>query len=266
MKKTIIIILLFLCFITNAQTSIFEELTADSKPIEYSLNKGSASKIIVKTNYIYPESKLSYHTKHIYNIIRTDSLELTIYTNKGLHSISEYSLDSVDRIIFKKVKIKNDSFGLENTNTKIIYDKNNKEFLVFNYKGDLKHKMIVEFDSLKFPIKITKINNLNEIEFLTTALYDYLKGSCHIKTLRSDGLILYEKIIDFNSNKSIKKNKFGDIIEMYWPTTPISFNIILKWVYKYDNSGNWIKKTRIRKSINGEEIQSVTKRKIKYKN
>lgn len=261
MKNITIIILLFLCTNTNAQTSIFEELIADSNTIEYSLNKGIASKIIVKTNIIYPEIKLSHHTKHIYNILSSTRLELVTYTNKDLHSISEFILDSVGRVIFKKIK--SNLKSLNSVNTKITYKRNKKEFLVFNNHSVLTHKMVVEYDSLKYPIKITKFNNHNKIENISTAQYDYINGNYHEKNLRNDGTIVFDKIIDFNPNKGIKKNKFGDIIEMYWPT---SSNVILKWVYKYDNSGNWIKKTRIRKSLNQEEIQSITSRKIKYKN
>ncbi|MGA1227127.1 MAG: hypothetical protein ACO3VF_07850 [Tamlana sp.] len=72
-------------------------------------------------------------------------------------------------------------------------------------------------------------------------------------------MTLIQKIIS-------KKNEIGDIVEMNCTTCKISDSIIFKWSYKYDNLGNWIKKTRITENKQDKEILSVSKRSIEYKN
>lgn len=264
MKHTISIFILIISLSLNAQTSIYTELTSSIGPSDYYLLKQEEAREITVNVITNPNDKDRYVDKWIYEFQSSGLIRTKLYRDGDLLSTSEFELDSKKRKISNKVNFKHKALGWERTNSKIVYGENLKELHLLNAQGKIKYKMIVEYDSLNSPVKITSLSNGGEFDGLEIADYDYKNGTYVYKVYRNDMSIVLDKIEYYNPNYLIQKNEYGDIIEMYWPTAKKGSNVVHKIEYKYDKKGNWTKIKIMLITPDRKKVLETATRKIQY--
>lgn len=247
---------------TFGQTSIYTELVSNILPKEYLIKGGKPSKIIVTVQN--NPSGDSYVDKWIYEFETSKKVIGKLYRDGNLSTTSRFTLDSIGRRISISKNLKHKSLGWKKTNTNYVFTHNSKELLFLNLEGDVKYRMLVQYDSLKSPVRITSFNSQNKFDGVSTAKYDYISGTFRYRVYRADRSIVVDKEEFYNHEYLIERNDNDDITEMYWPTARKGSGVVHKFNYKYDKLGNWIRMKKTLVAPGDKRVLSVTKRKITY--
>jgi len=156
--------------------------------------------------------------------------------------------------------------GWERKSIKYAYSPFSKELQFLANDGKIKYRMLVQYDSLNLPVRITSMNNQGKLDGLSIAKYDYQNATYRYVVFKNDNSIVLDKIEYFNPDYIIEENENGDITEMFWPTAKKGSNVIHKLEYKYDKLGNWTKLKKVLITPERKKVLAIITRKIKYKN
>lgn len=229
----------------------------------YILKYGKASEI--RVTVVNNPNDDKYVDKWEYEFKDDNLVRGILYRDSELLSRTEFELDSLNRKISLKENFKHKALGWKRTDSRTLYTENKKELQFLNSTGDIQYKMIVEYDSVHFPIKITSYNSQGEFDALSTASYDYDSNTYRYKVYKNDMSVVLDQPKHFILNYILQKNEFGDVTEMYWITSNKEANVRHVIEYKYDKKGNWIRKKRRLITPDRKKVLSVISRKIKYK-
>lgn len=266
MKNLLTILLCFFCWnISFAQTSIHTEIISSFQPENhYLLKVGEAKRITVKKINNPNDNRLV--DEWIYDFETKKKVNGKLYRDNSLITTRAFELDSINRVISNNTNFKHKALGWERTIIKYVYGTSSKELQFLDNNGKIKYRMLVQFNDMNLPIRITSFNSFGEIDGLSIADYDYEKGVFRYVVSKSDGSIVLDKIEYLNPNYLLERNDHGDISEMFWPTAKIGSNVVHKLEYKYDKLGNWIRLKKIMVTPESKKTLAIITRKIDYIN
>lgn len=272
MKKLQLLFLLFITTFGHSQhqeseptfyTEILERVAFEDF---YNVKFGDPLKVVAfdttYTKYSEPSFK-----KTIYSFKNRKDLIVKKYKNDELVGDEILELDSINRILNYKGNLKYEGEKWYETNVKYKYTSRLKIKEKINDSGETYLRYIVEYDSLKMPLKIEHIIVDSESSKLQAIDYDYPNRKFILMDFNYNGQLVNELKGNFNSDFIIEKNEQGDVTKMYWVLGDMNEPYIHHMEYTYDEKGNWI---RIIKNILGPdgtvEPFHRTYRKIEYKN
>jgi hypothetical protein len=251
---------------STAQTSVYTEISSRARPSDHYLLKHGKARIVTVTIVNNPKKDDKYVDQWKYEFKENNRILATLNRNSELLARKEFELDSLGRRISMKENFKHKALGWQRKDSKIIYSDHKKEIQFLNEQREKQYTMIVEYDSVKSPIRITSFNSQNEFDGLSTADYDYENNRFVYKIYKADMSIVLNQPRSFILNYVLQRNEFNDIIEMYWPTSEKSANVRHVIEYKYDKKGNWIRQKRTLIMPGRTKVLSIITRKIKYEN
>ena len=245
----------------TGQTSMQTEIRRIDLPKDFILKNEIAKEIIV-TRKINPGQDFSYAEKTIYTFPKQSIIRTKRYKDSELESTREFSIDSLYRVIKNTVRFKHKALGWQTSKYETIYRTKTKDLKMLNLDGSVNYTMRVVFNENENPIEIKTLNSNNELIGLSTAVYDYDNNSFVYTVFKKDGTIALNKKEFFKKDYEIKRNKYGDLQEFYWPTSSSNIKYIIE--YKYDDKGNWTKMKKLQIDGNKKKTTKIISRRIKY--
>jgi hypothetical protein len=216
----------------------------------------------------YYSSGESYTNKWKYFFTDKQVIEGTFSKNDNIESKFKYELNSEKRITksildFKSINSSwyREIYNFEISNDKIVSEKHfsGTEFLRF---------VEYTYDDKEYLTKIVLLNPDTTLFSYETANYLGDRKTYAHEVFNSEGKSVSNEVLYSNiDSSSYVKNDNGDIAQFISPTSKPDNNILYmyQYKYKYNNRLNWIERKFYINYKEKKELQSVVKRKIKYK-
>ncbi len=264
MKSTYTFVFILISYLSFAQTSISTEISIKTNPHDYYRIQGNPKKITVK-EVNNPNDALRFEQKIEYTFNDDFNVRKTLYRDGELTITESFVLDSLKRRIEIESNYKHKAIGWEKKRSRIIYRENSKEMHFLNASGSVFKKMIVDFDSIGSPIKITSLRKGDVYDGSSTAEYDYGNSTYVYSVFQANGNLVTRTVKNYNKDYIITKDDKGNPTKMHGVTARKEANVIHEVKYKYDKQGNWIKRTKKLIMPEKRKVLSVVTRKIKYR-
>lgn len=225
----------------------------------YETDSGDIKSIkINKVTYLKIES---YKSKWVYKFPKENIVKGRFFNKGELKSEFTYTLDSLNRKVKIEMKSKTPLVGWEKTKSEFLYKKNKRIMEKhFDSTSNLIRIGNYEYDSLGYLVQLT-LNSGYE-----TAIYYHEESSYIYRIFNNQKELISEKILFANKSKDQnKKNEFGDLTRLLWPTANPDYKVFHVFEYQYDKKGNWIKRKRFMEKNGRKRLLSKVVRKIKYR-
>lgn len=214
----------------------------------------------------YYSSGETYKEKWIYNFIAPNKIAGQTYKEGQLTSSFEYVLNDSGIIVLKTTSFKQPLVGWQSMIIKYEYEAGNLKYEKhYSKEKELIDYVQFDYDSSNRPNKMSLFNATGELRSYETAEYNENEGTYNYKVFDSSGSLITEEKEYFNLDKTSNQyNKQGDLAFLKWPTSNPNKDVFHRLEYKYDDMGNWIKRTWIILVGKKANKRSTISRKIIY--
>jgi hypothetical protein len=262
-------------FYTILFSTIFQNQYAQSIPSHWMniyplqnyfvIKSDSVDNMVVDVKEYYSSGEL-HTTKWSYSLLNQHLIMGIFSKNDIAESRFQYVTDTLDRLISSKINFKSPLGGWYKEGYEFEYIGNKR--VSEKHFSDTTFLRFVQYtyDEKDYLTKIALINPQNILVSYETAEYSKDRKSYTYEIFNDkDGSI--SKTINYSNLdvNAIKLNAYNDIVEFVVPTSNPQNKTICNVEYKYDKYFNWVEKKIYLISEGKRKIQTVAKRKIKYK-